>query len=137
MSLVLWDERFATGSDTLDQQHRVLINNVNHLGGMLVNTNPTKAEFEFLIHLVDFLKTYAQTHFQLEEQCMESYRCPAHARNKQAHEKFMIFINDFHERYQMVGIRQENLKNLHATLSLWIEEHILQIDVQLKMCMKS
>lgn len=135
--MVHWDERFATGSSTLDQQHQVLINNVNHLGGMLANTNPTKEECEFLIHLVDFLKSYAQTHFQFEEQCMESYRCPAHARNKQAHEKFMMFINDFHEHCKVGGLRQENLKNLHATLSLWIEEHILQIDVQLKACIKN
>ncbi len=135
--MVHWDERFATGSSTIDQQHQMLIYNVNHLGGMLANTNPTREEFEFLIHLVDFLKSYAQTHFRFEEQCMESYRCPAHASNKQAHEKFMTFINDFYEHCKAGGLRQENLKTLHATLSRWIEEHILQIDVQLKACIKN
>lgn len=134
--MVRWSERFATGSDEIDQQHRTLINNINHLESMLTNTNLSREEFEFLVHLVDFLESYAETHFKFEERCMLNYRCPAHARNKRAHAQFMEFLHQFKERYKQEGLRLEVLRSLHQTLGSWIEEHILQVDTQLRSCIK-
>ena len=95
LNMVPWNEKFSTGSSELDLQHRTLINNINHLEQMLTTTNLTREECEFLIHLVDFLETYADTHFNFEEQCMERYRCPAHQKNKQAHNQFRGFVQHF------------------------------------------
>ena len=134
--MVIWNEQFATGSSKIDLQHRMLINNINHLEGMLLTTNPTREECNFLVHLVDFLESYAETHFKFEEQCMESYRCPAHQKNKAAHEQFRTFFHHFKERYKAEGFRLEVLKVLHEKISLWIQEHILQVDVQLRPCIK-
>ncbi|MGB7768001.1 MAG: bacteriohemerythrin [Verrucomicrobiia bacterium] len=134
--MILWTEQFVTGSSTIDQQHRMLINNINHLESMLTETNPSREECEFLVHLVDFLESYAGTHFQFEEHCMEKHRCPAHAQNKQAHEKFLKFIHQFKERYEREGLRLDVLRSLHQFLSSWIEEHILQVDTQLRPCIK-
>lgn len=135
--MVIWTEQFATGSDAIDQQHRTLINNINHLESMLTDTNPTREEGEFLIHLVDFLELYANTHFEFEERCMESYRCPAHAKNKQAHAQFLKFLHQFKERYKAEGLRLDVLRSLHQTLSSWIQEHILHVDTQLRPCIKN
>lgn len=126
-----------TGSSTLDLQHRTLINNINHLEDMLLTTNPTRAECEFVIHLVEFLERYADTHFNLEEDCMERYRCPVHKKNKEAHEQFRSFFKQFKERYQAEGFRREILLGLHKALSEWIEQHILQLDTQLRPCIKA
>jgi len=134
--MVQWTEQFATGSSRLDEQHRMLINNINHLEAMLASTNPTREEGEFLIHLVNFLEKYAATHFQFEEHCMEKYRCPAHARNKQAHEQFKKFFNEFKAHSQSKGFRPDLLQGLHKKLNLWIQEHILQVDAQLRPCIK-
>ena len=134
--MVQWTEQFATGSGKLDQQHQVLMVNINHLETMLTSTNPTRQEGEFLIHLVDFLQAYADAHFQLEEQCMEKYRCPAHARNKQAHEQFLKFFHEFKKRSEEEGFRVDLLRGLHQKLSSWIEDHILQVDTQLRPCIK-
>lgn len=134
--MVLWTEQFATGSETIDQQHRMLINNINHLESMLTDTNPSREECEFLVHLVDFLESYAAMHFKFEEQCMESYRCPAYAKNKQGHEWFLKFLQEFKERCKKEGLRPDVLRNLHQTLSAWIQEHILQVDTQLRSCTK-
>ena len=103
--MIIWNEQFATGSDTLDQQHRLLINNLNLLGSLLTDTNPNREQGEFLIQLVDFLESYAHTHFSFEEQCMEKYRCPAHAKNKQDHEQFLKFLREFKERCRAEGLR--------------------------------
>jgi hemerythrin len=134
--MVNWTERFATGSKVIDQQHRMLINNLNHLESMLTGTNPTREEGEFLIHLIDFLESYAITHFEFEEQCMERYRCPAHAQNKQAHQQFLTLISQFKERCNQEGLRPEILRSLHHTLSSWIEDHIPHVDAQLRPCIK-
>jgi hemerythrin len=134
--MVQWNERFLTGSSKLDLQHRTLINNINHLEDMLMTTNPTREECEFLIHLVEFLESYADTHFNVEEECMERYRCPAHKRNKEAHEQFRTFFKEFKERYRVEGFRREILLDLYQTLSQWIEGHILAVDTQLRPCIK-
>lgn len=132
--MIIWDEQFATGSDALDQQHRVLINNLNLLESMLTETNPTREQGEFLIHLVDFLESYAHTHFSFEEQCMEKYRCPAHARNKQEHEQFLKFLREFKERCRAEGLRVDVLQGLYQRLGSWVEGHILTVDTRLKPC---
>lgn len=101
---------------------------------MLTDTNPTREECEFLIRLVNFLETCAEKHSQFEEECMESHRCAAHVKNKQAHEVFMMFFQRFKERTLTEGFRPEVLRSMHQTMSLWIQEHILQIDTQLRPC---
>lgn len=126
-----------TGSSELDLQHRTLINNINHLEEMLITTNPTREECEFVIHLVEFLENYADTHFNLEEKCMARYRCPAHEKNKQGHEQFRAFFKQFKAHFNAEGFRRDILLNLHKAISLWIEEHILQVDTQLKPCIKT
>lgn len=131
-SMLPWTEQFATGSDKLDLQHRALINNINHLEELLTTTNPSPEECEFVIQLLDFLENYAQAHFEFEEQCMARYRCPAHEKNKQAHDQFRMFAHQFKERYKVEGFRREIILGLHATVSRWIREHILQVDTQLK-----
>ena len=135
--MVLWNEQFLVGSDKLDQQHLMLINNINHLEGMLAITNPNREECEFVIHLVNFLESYADTHFEFEEQCMERYRCPVHKQNQQAHEQFRAFFQHFKERYKAEGFRHELILSLHKTISQWIEQHILHVDTQLKPCIKA
>jgi len=135
--MVLWNEKFATGSRVLDQHHRTLIDNINHLEEMLTITNPTREDCEFMMNLVDFLEKYADMHFNLEEECMARFRCPAHAKNKKAHDGFLKFFRDFKEHNKAEGFRAKILVDLHETISRWIEEHILQVDTRLKPCIKA
>jgi hemerythrin len=134
--MLQWTEQFATGSTMLDEQHRTLIKNINHLEELVRITNPTRVEAEFIISVVNYLESYTQTHFLFEEQCMESYRCPVHQSNKDAHAQFLIFFQNFKQRCAAEGLRTEALASLHQTLSTWIREHILRIDAQLKPCLK-
>jgi hemerythrin len=89
-----------------------------------------------MVNLVDYLDGYATFHFKGEEQCMESYRCPAHAQNQQEHARFRGFIRDYKRLCEIQGFKVELLKNLHDVLSKWIKEHILKIDTQLKPCIQ-
>ena len=135
-AMVLWNEQFATGSETIDQQHRTLINNINHLESLLTDANLTPVQCEFLIGMVEFLELYARTHFNFEERCMRQHRCPVQERNKQAHEQFLKFFAEFKQRYENEGLTPGVLRTLHQLLSSWIQEHILQVDTQLRPCIK-
>jgi hemerythrin len=135
--IVFWTEQFETGVSKLDLQHWMLINNINHLEEMLENTNPIHEECNFLIHLVGFLESYAEMHFKIEEQCMESCRCPAYKQNKEAHQQYRDFFCGFKRRYPAEGFRPQVLKELHEAASKWIEIHILQVDTQLRLCAKA
>jgi hemerythrin-like metal-binding protein len=133
--MLIWSEKFAIGHPTIDEQHRTLFDNINRLEGLLLQTNPSLEEVDFMLALVAFLETYVTDHFQLEEQCMESYRCPVHQQNKAAHKRFAAFFHRFRERCQAEGFRPELLNLLHQSVHDWIEQHIMRIDVQLKPCL--
>ena len=134
--MVRWTEQYSTGSALLDQQHQILIERINELEAMLLITHPTRADYQAMIEVVDFLEFYASAHFRAEEQCMEAYRCPAHAKNKQAHADFLSFFHEFKVFNRAKGFPREIVEKLHSVTSAWIEGHILQVDTQLRPCMK-
>jgi hemerythrin len=134
LTMLLWTEQFATGSPTIDEQHRQLIRHLNHFEALLVETNPTPENLATLIRFLDFLESYVDSHFSYEEQCMESYRCPAHKKNLQAHENFKQTFHQFKLRSQKEGFRLEMLTELNQTINTWVQDHILRVDTQLLPC---
>lgn len=132
--MLIWTEKFATGHKTLDNQHKVLFENVNRLEGLLDQTNLNLQETEFIISLVNYLEGYAQDHFKLEEQCMESYRCPAHQKNMDAHRQFLAAVVNYKKKFQASGFRAEVMRELHQFMQNWLQQNIMRIDVQLKPC---
>jgi len=132
--MLIWHEKYETGHATIDTQHKMLVTYINRLEGLLKTTNPTRQECEFIVAMVEFLEAYVDSHFQFEEQCMDRYRCPAHGKNKQAHQDFIVFFKHFKERYAAEGFRQDILSELHKNVHDWILGHILQIDTQLRDC---
>lgn len=135
--MIAWNEQLKTGSETIDQQHQMLIHNINHLECLLAETNPTRETCDFLIQLVNFIESYTEKHFRFEEDCMERHRCPVHAENKQAHETFMAFFKEFKEDVRHKGLNPNLVRTLHETISQWIERHILKVDTQLRPCLKA
>ena len=130
--MIVWDEKFATGSETVDGQHKMLILHINQLGEMLKHFQAGPRNIQFASSLVAFLEQYAATHFKFEEQCMECCHCPAHALNKEQHGQFIEFFRRFHKQYQAEGFSVEAFENLHRMTSDWIISHILRVDTQMK-----
>jgi hemerythrin len=136
-AMLLWSEQFETGQPVIDAQHKKLIAYINRLEGVSGNTNPSRQEAEFVLELVDFIETYTVVHFQFEEACMLKHRCPSHQDNKEAHRKFLETFRAFRHRVQIEGFRTDVLKELHETCAVWIQDHILQMDTQIKPCIRS
>lgn len=137
LNMLIWSEQFATGSPTIDEQHRQLIKHVNRFDAMLNKTNPTRSDIEFIIQFLDFLDDYMESHFSYEEQCMENFHCPMHQKNQQAHENFKQMFRRYKEDTAREGFRMAPLVYLSETMRVWIQDHILRIDTGLKPCLKA
>ena len=133
--MLLWTEQFTTGSPTIDEQHRELIRQLNQFEGLLVQTNPTTKEIAGIIQFLEFLEKYVDFHFSYEEKCMESYRCPAHQKNSQAHQNFKQLFQRFKSHAQHEGFRLQMLVELNQSINVWIQDHILRVDTELKPCL--
>ena len=130
--MLQWTAQFETGQADIDSQHKTLIDYINQLEEMAHTTNPDRTEVEFVIRLMDFLECYADVHFKHEESCMARHRCPAYQENKNAHARFLEFFQQFKKRFTTEGCRPEVLKELHDTCNSWIQNHILNVDLQIK-----
>ncbi len=133
--MLLWTEQFATGAPDIDEQHRQMIRHLNKFEGLLVQTNPTTLDVAAIIGFLDFLENYVDSHFSYEEKCMESHRCPAHQKNQEAHQNFRQMFQRFKKSIHKEGFRLEMLTELNQTINVWIQDHILRVDTQLKPCL--
>jgi hemerythrin len=115
----------------IDTQHQVLFNNINRLEALLEKTGIEPSEADYLLA---FLDNYAAQHFKGEETCMARFRCPAHARNKDEHAHFLDTLKVARDEYKKTTEPRAVLQRLHETLVWWINNHILQVDIQLKGC---
>jgi hemerythrin len=132
--MLTWTDKFATGHSLIDAQHRMLISYVNNLESLSQNTNPTPQEIELFYRFLVFLEDYIVVHFREEEECTFRFRCPNHRDNKRAHTEFLDFYRGFERQFRTVGYRPEVVKEMYDTCVIWIEGHILRIDVQLRPC---
>jgi hemerythrin len=129
-----WTEQFETGHPLIDTQHKMLITYINRLEGISRNTNPTLPEVQFCLQLVAFMETYIAVHFSQEENCMHQCHCPVYEENKSAHRQFLVFYRQFKDRFETEGCNPQVLQELHESCQSWIQDHIMQIDVQIRPC---
>ena len=127
--MLIWNETFATGSELVDLQHRRLIENINKLEELLYAPQVSPLECG---ELFTFLEHYVNTHFKLEEMCMERHRCPAHAQNMSEHREFQDVFAQFKRRYLAGDSGLQMLREFLVVANDWIKHHILTVDIQLK-----
>jgi hemerythrin len=133
--MLIWNDQFATGSPEIDSQHRQLIQHLNDFEGLLDRTNPTVGDITLIIKFLAFLEDYVDKHFGFEEQCMESFRCPAGQQNREAHERFRQLFVQHKEHTKHGGFRHDLLVALNRAMQAWVQDHILRVDTQLKPCL--
>jgi len=127
--MLTWSDEYRTGIRRVDVQHRALFQVVNRLEILAASDPIDVAELE---QLVNFTEDYITYHFGYEEQCMQSRRCPAHAANKEAHERFIVQWHEFKRRYTEHGAQKELIKEVLSFAEDWIRSHILRVDICLR-----
>lgn len=125
-----WDDALSTGNEAIDNQHKYLVETLNSLGQAI---NEGHA-LEIIAKILGQLRFYAGWHFGREEECFESYQCPAAEKNHKAHEVFVIKFDKYHTKFRQEGGSIEMALKIHEEISDWIVNHIMIVDGELYPC---
>lgn len=122
MALIYWKDEMVVGVKDFDEQHKKLVNLVNKL----YETIKSGGDKDQKQKLVEQLKTYAKTHFTLEERMMSAFGYPDYEKHKIEHARFLAKIKEIRkELHNEEGpLNQEVLYLLRD----WLYEHITKTD---------
>jgi len=125
-----WNIALNTGDESLDNQHRYLVDLLNKLGEAITEGHGSDS----LARILGALRFYAGWHFGKEENCFETYHCPAAEKNKKAHAVFIEKFDKYHDEFNRLGGSNELALLIHEEISDWIINHILIVDGELYPC---
>jgi hemerythrin-like metal-binding protein len=125
METFVWDQRFVTGIDIVDQQHRRLVDIINRVGDALL-AGDHMSEGRMQILFLE-LSGYAREHFSDEEQLMRDAGLdPRHidAHTRHHHQ----FVEQLASMWRARGAMKNPAETLYGFLSAWLAFHILGED---------
>ncbi len=125
-----WNDKYATGVEKIDEQHRRLFKMINDFE-VLVRNNTAKDRF---VGALKFLGNYTTAHFAYEEGCMQRMECSVACANKKAHAKFLEAFQGFVARFNSEGYSDALANELLETAQAWLVQHICGIDTRMKHC---
>lgn len=114
----------STGVETVDHQHRELIEMINQLE---TAARQGKARDE-VDRMLNFLGDYVQKHFSAEERIMAERHCPALEKNKKAHVALIHTYTQWREKYEKEGAKLSLVMDLKNILGKWLVSHICGVD---------
>lgn len=123
-----WDESLSVDEETIDNQHKRLIAQLDKLVKELSNGVDMRPMRETL----NFLIKYTKEHFNYEEEYMEKHNYPGLEDQKKFHAKFIQFYNNFNEKFETIygsgnissNKIQELLEEAKKFLADWYMNHI-------------
>ncbi|WP_460165020.1 bacteriohemerythrin [Thermostilla marina] len=121
-----WSDDYLLGIETIDSQHKQFFDAAQRLHDAMVNV-----EGEDVVEkAVDFLRSYAQTHFQTEEALMERHGYPRLEEHKRLHAAFFDAMTELVEDLEKFGPNQHLAEQALEISRDWLLEHILEEDTQ-------
>lgn len=125
MEQIKWDAAFKTGHPIIDGQHKNLFALVNKLQEAISENNSKMAVQD----AIDLLSDYINTHFNTEEEIMQTNGYPDFEKHKMAHDELK------EQTLKLIKLYQLNKVDLSATiynfLAKWIQNHIKETDYKM------
>jgi hemerythrin-like metal-binding protein len=121
--LIVWNSRLMTGLETIDDQHKKLVQLINALHAALKSKTGAIESGRIVEELAD----YTRYHFEYEEQLFATHNYPATKEHKAAHKALIEKVSAFKSDFQRgkAGLSME----LMDFLSDWLRQHILKTDM--------
>ena len=126
--MISWHPRLETGNAVVDNDHNSLIQQINALADALQNGTGR----ENLAQMLGFLNCYVRAHFVREEGIMRAVNCPASGQNCTAHKALIQKLDGWVARLQNGGATTSLVLEVHREASAWIQQHIVNVDCQLR-----
>lgn len=115
---VEWKDDYSVGIDSIDQQHKKLLNLINQLQTAVDYSTGEQFEREALDELVD----YTKTHFTYEEGLMRDNDYPDFEPHKAQHEKMFEKVKEVLAEYEQD--QDTAMANAAEYLKDWLINHI-------------
>ena len=121
---IAWKDEYSVGIDSIDQQHRRLVNLINQLTIAVDYSTGEEFEREALAELVD----YTKTHFTYEEGLMEDNGYPDFEAHRAQHKEMIAEVDAVLAEYE----KDHDMAMRHASdyLKTWLINHINGTDKQ-------
>jgi hemerythrin len=119
-----FDDTLVTGDETIDEQHRELIdwcNDLNDPDSALVRTGMAEQALRFLVRYVDY-------HFEAEERAMHASSYPKLASHIKAHSWFRDQVRGVDREIVPGGDTRALALRLRFLIQDWFLQHIRQDD---------
>jgi hemerythrin len=131
MAIITWNEELSVGIESIDNQHKKLIDLVNAFYDSITEAS-SKVK---ILELIQELKKYTVYHFSTEEKYMKEYDFAYYEAHKKEHDAFVKTVLDFEERYKTGKL----ILSLEITgfIKDWIKKHILGTDKKYTPLLKS
>lgn len=117
-SFLEWKDEYSVGIDSIDQQHRKLVNLINQLQTAVNYSTGEEFEREALDELVN----YTKTHFTFEEGLMEQNDYPDFESHRAQHKYMIQKVEAVLAEYEKD--RDTAMNNALNYLSEWLINHI-------------
>jgi hemerythrin len=122
MATINWNENLSVKIDSIDAQHKKLIELVNSFyDGISRGTTKEK-----MLGLIKGMKEYTLYHFSTEEEYMKQFGYADFMEHKFEHDKFIDTVLNYEERYRngklLLSVEITNF------IKEWVSNHILETD---------
>ncbi|MEN8209723.1 MAG: bacteriohemerythrin, partial [Candidatus Fermentibacteria bacterium] len=122
LPLIEWNDSLSVGIQSIDDQHRKLIDLLNRLHGSSVSEKGSDTLKDILNELVE----YTKTHFGYEEKLMAEFGYPEEAAHIETHGSLAGQVIEFNESFQAGKSKLSG--ELFSFLRKWLNGHIRGTD---------
>ena len=95
MALFIWTEKFTSGLQEIDQQHKKIVDLINALNDIKNEEEQNINLYEIIIELI----SYTKTHLSYEENLLKQHECPELASHKLEHDQLVKRTIDFQQKF--------------------------------------
>lgn len=119
-----WNDSMSIGIETIDKQHKMIVDNFRNLSDAAHNGTSE----EYAKEMVHFLVYYAAVHFETEEKLMQQYNYPKLEMQQTEHEAFRKDIQEYRIKLENEGVSREFAIALTGKIIRWVIQHIKNHD---------
>jgi hemerythrin len=123
--LLHWNTVYETGHKKIDEQHKMIIVEMNRLHEYVSNHE----DEDKIKQILKFLNHYVNEHFSFEEGCFEKYKCPFAEKNRTEHKDFTDKVKELNEAAENEVFDHAKILDIYYEMVFWIKDHILETDV--------
>jgi hemerythrin len=122
MALITWNDSYSVKVKQMDDQHRKLVDIINHLHDAMKAGKGKEAVDKVLTDLI----AYTKTHFTSEETLMKLHAYPGYDDQKKAHTALVTQVTDIQKKFEAGSAPLS--QDVMTFLKDWLIKHIQGAD---------